>query len=99
LAFYKNVASSEVAYIYKICYHTSFQDTKIVGADVASASQVHTSTVVLLLIVKNGTYGFQIASGGITSVQSFMKIREMVQKLKSDTQHSDLVTLHIFLRL
>jgi hypothetical protein len=38
-------------------------------------------------------------SGGIISVQSFMKISEMVQKLKSDTQHSDLVTLHIFLRL
>jgi len=48
LAFYKNVASNEVAYIYK-----SFQDTKIIGADVASASQVHTSTVVLLPIVKN----------------------------------------------
>lgn len=34
--------------------------------------------------------------GGVTSVQSFVKISEMVQKLKSDTQHSDLVTLHIF---
>jgi len=28
-----------------------------------------------------------------------MKISEVVQKLKSDTQHTDLVTLHIFLRL
>ena len=47
---------------------------------------------------KIGTYGLWIASGGITSVQSFVKISDMVQKLKSDTQHSDLVTLHIFLR-
>jgi hypothetical protein len=48
---------------------------------------------------KIGTHGLRIAFDGITSVQSFVTIIAMVQKLKSDTQHSDLVNLDIFMRL
>jgi hypothetical protein len=41
-----------VACIFKLCYHTPFQDSVLSGTEVAPTSQVHMPTVVLLQIVE-----------------------------------------------
>jgi hypothetical protein len=97
-----NISLTKAAYVSKIHYHTSsLQDPAMNCSSVALIFQIFACTVLLLgglLIVTNlkKKREVDVPYNGMTFVPNFVKINQLVQKLKGrllHREHADLISL------
>lgn len=80
--FYKDITLTKIAHFSKRHYHLSFCGVKVSGDSVARYSQVCSSAMLLLLMQEVKMYGIGVSLCGITFIQSFVKLCQLVQKFK-----------------
>jgi hypothetical protein len=79
---YKKIAITKVAYFWTSYCCVSFEDY-VGGAGIATMSQVHVSSM-LLLVVGNKKCDTGVTSKGVTIIPYLTKISHLVQKLKEE---------------
>jgi hypothetical protein len=75
-------------HVFRIFIAISFQNLKLIAARLCSTIQVRPSAMLFLMTAGNYEAKFWVASNGRIFISSFVKICQLVQKLKNNTHSS-----------